>query len=67
MLKSSACIHCFLDDEPVGGPSCYILVTGFASAVFFNELTSMKLAATALVKVFGSKEPLSKVTSKYDF
>lgn len=59
--------YCFaIDDEPVDGPSCYILVTGFTSADLYKELDTMKLSATALVNIFGSKELLSKATSKYN-
>ena len=39
------------DDEPVDGPSCYILLTGFTSVSIYKELASLKLNATALVKI----------------
>ena len=48
------CLFHFLsppDDEPVDGPSCYILLTGFTSVNLCKELPSLKLNITAVVKI----------------
>lgn len=55
----------FLDDEPADGPSCYFLLTGFTCAKFFQELSSVKLKAHALVKVVGHGICASQGTCMY--
>ena len=47
------------DDEPVDGPTCYLVVTGFSSIDLLQQLSPVGLTAHVLININGGSAALT--------
>ena len=53
------CAFFIVDDEPIDGPNCYIVFTGFNSAEVLEQLTVINSPVNAVVKFLDTCETTS--------
>ena len=57
MTGFMATFCCDTDDEPVDGPTCYFIMTGFSSLDVLRELAPVGITAHVLMKITGGTAP----------